>query len=332
VTDRGYFCTGGNNNEECWTPPFAFSARLGPKNQEHCTVYNMMRLADYLFRWTGDVAYADYIERNLYNGILAQQHPRTGMVTYFLPLHAGARKTWGSPTQDFWCCHGTLVQAHTVHNAYVYYEDEHGLTVSQYIPTDGEWTHDGVTVHIAQRFDSETTDIQDNRQAHDGPPHRPNRWVIDLAVTCARPVEFTLRLRLPWWLAGQAQIGVNGTPEPVPGGPSSFHSIRRVWHTDTVRLVFPKALTTSPIPDAPDMVAFMDGPVVLAGLSDVERVLYGDVAHPDSLLTPDDEGGRAQAWKPGYRTRGLDRGFRFVPLYEVTDEAYTVYFPVREKP
>ena len=49
------------------------AARLGDKNQEHCIVYNMMRLADYLLRWTGDVAYADYWERNLYNGILAQQ-------------------------------------------------------------------------------------------------------------------------------------------------------------------------------------------------------------------------------------------------------------------
>ena len=33
----------------------------------------MMRLADCLLRWTGDLTYADYWERNLYNGILAQQ-------------------------------------------------------------------------------------------------------------------------------------------------------------------------------------------------------------------------------------------------------------------
>jgi DUF1680 family protein len=46
VTERGYFCTGGQTTGEIWTPPFEFSARLGDKNQEHCTVYNMMRLAD----------------------------------------------------------------------------------------------------------------------------------------------------------------------------------------------------------------------------------------------------------------------------------------------
>ena len=127
VTDRGAYCTGGQTCGEIWTPPFEFAARLGDKNQEHCTVYNMMRLAEYLLRWTGDMAYADYWERNLYNGILAQQHPQTGMISYFLPLEAGAVKKWGSPTDDFWCCHGSLVQAHPLHGSTTYYQDDRGI-------------------------------------------------------------------------------------------------------------------------------------------------------------------------------------------------------------
>ena len=90
VTDRGYFATGDQTAGEIWTPPNQLAARLADKNQEHCTVYNMIRLADYLFRWSGDIAYADYIERNLHNGILAQQNPETGMISYFLPLELGA--------------------------------------------------------------------------------------------------------------------------------------------------------------------------------------------------------------------------------------------------
>ena len=128
VTKRGYYATGGQNCGEFWTAPNELSARLGDKTQEHCTVYNMMRLAEYLLRWTGDVQYADYWERNLVNGILAQQHPATGMISYFLPLNPGATKNqtnlprlektyWGSPTDDFWCCHGSLVQAHAAHVA-----------------------------------------------------------------------------------------------------------------------------------------------------------------------------------------------------------------------
>jgi len=93
VTDRGTFCTGGQNSGEIWCPPHEFAARLGDKTQEHCTVYNMIRLADYLFRWTGESSYADYIEKNFYNGILAAQNGTTGMVAYYLPLAPVRRKS-----------------------------------------------------------------------------------------------------------------------------------------------------------------------------------------------------------------------------------------------
>jgi hypothetical protein len=35
------------------------------------------------------------------------------------------------------------------------------------------------------------------------------------------------------------------------------------------------------------------------------------------------------SWKNGYRTTGQDCNIRFVPLHEIADERYTVYFPVR---
>ena len=87
VLERGYFCTGGQTNAEVWSPKHTLGTRLSPTNQEHCVVYNMIRLADYLFRWTGDVNYLDYIERNIYNGIFAQQNPYTGMVIYLSLIH-----------------------------------------------------------------------------------------------------------------------------------------------------------------------------------------------------------------------------------------------------
>jgi DUF1680 family protein len=152
VTERGYYITGAQTNGEVWSPPNKFSSRLGFRTQEHCTVYNMMRLADYLFRWSGDPTYADYWERNLWNGILAQQHPDTGMIAYFLPFYAGAEKVWGTPTEDFWCCHGTLVQAHTIYADHIWFEEEGGLILSQYIPGEAAWQRDGknVTLRLTQ--------------------------------------------------------------------------------------------------------------------------------------------------------------------------------------
>ncbi len=330
VTDRGTFCTGGQTSGEVWTPPFEFAARLGDKNQEHCTVYNMIRLADYLYRWTGDVEYADYIERNIYNGILAQQHPQTGMIDYFLALAPGSKKLWGTPTNDFWCCHGTLVQAHTVHQAYVYYETDDGLDVCQYIATGLEMERDGVSVVVQQSGSTEHGGSSEDNMRGAGERHRRNCVAFDLTIKADKPVEFALRIRLPWWLSAGATILVNGEPEQVANEPSSFHTIRRTWSDDTLHVELPKTITASPIPDEPNKIAFMDGPVVLAGLCDEERTLVGDVDDPASMLAPDNER-QWGSWTSGWRVVGQDRGLRLAPIHEIVDEAYTVYFPVRPR-
>ncbi len=319
VTERGFYCTGGQTCGEIWTPPGELSARLGDKNQEHCVVYNMMRLARYLLRWTGDVTYADYWERNLYNGILAQQHPETGMVAYFLPLQAGGVKRWGTPTDDFWCCHGTLAQAHaSCYTESVYFEDAEGLVVCQYIPTKLAWRRSGIAVKVTQTWDMLI-----------GETRRPLRLACDLAIACEQPVEFTMKLRLPWWLHGEPMIEVNGIPESAQAAPSSFVSLHRTWKQDRVHLKLPKGLTTCPLPDMPDTVAFMDGPVVLAGLCDEERTLVGDKDRPETMLVPDNER-EWNYWMHTYRVINQERGLRFIPLYEIRDEKYTVYFPVRD--
>jgi DUF1680 family protein len=317
VTGRGSYATGSQTCGEIWTPPGELSARLGDKNQEHCVVYNMMRLADYLIRWTGDVTYADYWERNLYNGILAQQHPDTGMIAYFLPLEGGAVKLWGSPTEDFWCCHGTLVQAHAIHNQGIYFEDAAGLVVAQYVPTEAAWQWQGQDVKVTQ-----TSDPQH------GASRRPRSWAIDIKIECAQPTEFTLKLRIPWWIEGAAEITINGTAQPVAPGGSRFETLQRTWHQDTIRLVLPKSLTAVPLPDDPQTVAFMDGPVVLAGLIDEERALNGDQLQVSAILTPDNER-EWTTWQQSYRTRGQPRNFRLIPLHEVREQRYTVYFPLQ---
>jgi hypothetical protein len=317
VTDRGYYCTGGQTCGEIWTPPFAFSARLGGRNQEHCTVYNMMRLADYLFRWTGEAGYLDYMERNLYNGILAQQNSSTGMISYFLPLEAGGQKLWGSPTNDFWCCHGSLVQAHTLHNAYGFYQSTDGIVVANYIPSEVTWQRgDGTTIRVCQTFDTQTSAVK-----------LPRQWVVELAISCSLPSEFNLRCRVPWWVNGEAEIWLNGTRQDLNATPSSFVDLCRSWRKDTVRLVFPEAISAVPLPDMPDTLAFMDGPAVLAGLCEEERQLSGDPDSPEDMLTPDNEREWSH-WRHAYRAIGQQRGLRFVPLYMVDGQRYAVYFPV----
>lgn len=61
----------------------------------------MLKLSRHLFCWTADAAIADYYERALYNHILGQQDPQTGMVTYFLPLLSGSHKVYSTKENSF---------------------------------------------------------------------------------------------------------------------------------------------------------------------------------------------------------------------------------------
>ncbi|HKO24719.1 MAG TPA: hypothetical protein VJY65_08265, partial [Chloroflexota bacterium] len=164
------------------------------------------------------------------------------------------------------------------------------------------------------------------------PTWQPGSLAVTLTVACAQPVEFTLKIRLPWWVQGDPAIAVNGRPEPGPFAPGSMHSIRRSWTDETVSLTLPKGLTSAPLPDDPTMVAFMDGPVVLAGLCDDERTLRGDKDHPETILTPHNLYRKPEYRthrRPEYRFHNQLHYVRFIPLHEVRDERYTVYFPVQ---
>lgn len=341
VTQRGTYCTGGQTCGEIWTPPHEMSARLGDKNQEHCTVYNMMRLAEILFRWTGDVAYADYWERSLYNGILAQgyweyciingvksEFPTEGLITYFLPLRSGSRKGWGTHTHDFWCCHGSLVQANASHNEGIYFEDPCGITICQYIPSELVWDRNGYNVSFRQELDHQAGSSSKINRLNTDIMHRPDVLAVNVTVTCDKPTEFELKLRLPWWVKGNARIFVNGELQDIPTLPSSLCTLKKIWENDSVRIELPKGLSVCPLPDNPDMVAFMEGPVVLAGLCDEERTLYGDKEHPETILIADNER-EWESWITAYRTYGQDRNIRFIPLYDIGYEKYSVYFPIK---
>jgi DUF1680 family protein len=290
-----------------------------------------MRLAERLFEWTGDAEFADYIERNRYNGIYAQQHPETGMVAYYLPLHAGGHKVWATPTESFWCCMGTLVQAHARNGTGVYFTDGRDLTIAQYVASTARWTSGaggGTGVQITTHTYEDPPEPGRANFEHSLPAHRPDHVALDIDVAADAPAEFALHLRLPWWLAGQARITIDGEPVPVTGAPGSFHELRRTWDGNRVHIELPRSLMAVPLPDRPDTVAFMDGPVVLAGLVGEGRTLRGDVKDPLTML---EQTGELElgVWRSRYSTRRQAADFNLVPLHEITDEAYTVYFPVQ---
>ncbi len=347
VTDKGSYATGGQTCGEIWSPDRDLAVRLGDKNQEHCTVYNMMRLADFLFRQTGDPEFMDYWEKNLYNGVMAQaywqgsfthgnksEYPTEGLLTYFLPLRAGGRKAWASHTQDFFCCHGSLVQANAAHNTGMYYEGENALYVCQYFVSDYEGEDLFVKMRInklngSKHLASDSVGTQTIKDTCAAVPNNPRKLVVDLLVEGKCEAEKDLMIRVPAW-AQSILVTVNGQEEVVEFKPGTFVKLSKVWKNDAVHVEFGKAITIDRLPGAENMVAFLDGPVVLAGLCDEERTLYVGEEAPEELLVADNEREWGN-WMNTYKTVKQERGIRFIPLYQVGYEPYAVYFPIEKK-
>lgn len=323
--DREAFCTGGQNSGEFWIAPGRLGAFIGERTQEFCTVYNMVRLADYLFRFTGDKKYADYIEKNLYNGFLAQQNKFTGMPTYFLPLRSGSKKKWGSKTRDFWCCHGTTVQAHTIYPSLCWYGDGERVIVNQYINSRYDRS-ENVTIiqNVDMKYYGSGAFFDENDNS------RMSRWYIKISVAAKSPEEFTLSLRIPDWTDGSPVISVNGEAADWVSQ-NGYCNIRRVWGNDTVSIYFPATLSVSELPDMPGVAAVLEGPVVLAGLCSSDCGIRSASGDPTmALVNVTEHTYSTFPWQQStYRTVGQPENFDLIPLYDVTDEEYTVYFTVR---
>lgn len=323
VTDRGMFSTTGMNAGEFWVPPHMQGHFLGSSDQEFCTVYNMVRTASYLLKYTGEAQYADYIERALYNGFLAQQNAQTGMPAYFLPLGAGSRKKWGTRTRDFWCCHGTMVQAQTLYPELVWFTDGDKITAAQYIPSEFTAEMNGANVTVSQTTgmkyynDQAFFDEKDDGQM--------SRWLLKFSVKCDKNARFTLSLRVPEWAKG-VELEVNGknTAAPVKDG---WLDITADWQNDSVQVFFPSELRAETLPDMPELMAVVDGPIVLAGITGSDCGITGADKLNEQFMPQMEHTYGTFPWRQNsWRTRNQPQSVMFRPLYEVTDEEYTVYF------
>ncbi|HET7538024.1 MAG TPA: beta-L-arabinofuranosidase domain-containing protein [Candidatus Didemnitutus sp.] len=317
VERRGMFATTGNNAGEFWIPPQQFGRFLGNETQEHCTVYNMIRVAEYLYRWTGEARYADYIERALYNGILAQQNPNTGLVAYFLPLQPGGKKEWGSELRDFWCCHGTLVQAQAMYESLIYHQTRDGIVVSQFIPSTAVLGAGGQQIRIVQKIDP--SDDKANFSRKDD----VTSLAVELNITSEKASRWTLRIRQPAWAIGPGKITIDGAPETASPNKDGFLEISREWKTARVRVAFAKRIVREPLPGDPSRFALLDGPVVLAALTDKEPEIAAKDAVTPAYQHQYIDG---REWQSGHflvRTRQGSVAVR--PLYEIADERYCVY-------
>ena len=93
--------------------------------------------------------------------------------------------------------------------------------------------------------------------------------------------QFTLQVRYPGWVKPDAfQVKVNGKPVTIVTGPSSYVAISRQWKKgDVVELTFPMHNSVKYLPNLPQYIALMHGPIMLAmktGTEDLVRLIADD--------------------------------------------------------
>lgn len=332
VEERGTYVTGGISCGELWTPKKDFSGRMG-KAQEHCTVYHMMRLARFLFKWTGDSKYGDFEELNLYNGVLAQQNRNTGMVTYFLDMEPCSHKNWGDPLKHFWCCHGTLVQAQSSYFEGIFYQEDDAIVINQFIPSEVAIPYRDGLINIQLVQDSQLGSgplersnsvgkqvIQSYNQKQNIPDKRPTNYKYKIRIDS--DTDFKLKIREPKW-ATKARLSINGCEEKIDFK-NGFIEVDYVEQVEEITICFEKQIVLERLPGDEDRVAFRDGPLVLAGLTEKDQVL--EIGKNQKLFKPLNERHHSFWRDSTYITTGQKDNIKFMPIADVTNQCYSIYF------
>jgi hypothetical protein len=306
------YVIGGNSSYEYCGEPDKLNDRLSDNTCETCNTHNMLKLTRHMFCWEPGQELADYYERALYNHILASQNPTDGMMCYFVPLRMGTQKQFSDQFNSFTCCVGTGMENHVKYAEAIYYKaSDGGLYVNLFIPSELNWAEKGVIVKQETLF--------------------PESDKTVFTILSAKAQKFSMYLRNPWWAKQGVKILVNGKEFKSEKNKEGYWVVNRKWgKNDKVEVTIPMNLYSESMPDNPNRVAFLYGPVVLAGQLGKETpdpvfgtpVLLTDSRNISELLKPLNS-------KPlNFETKGIGKPMdvKFKPFYSTYDQHYSVYF------
>ncbi len=245
VTGHHTYITGGNSEWEHFGEDRVLDKERTNCNCETCNVYNMLKMTKKLFQITGEVKYADWYENTFLNAILPSQNPETGMTMYFQPMASGYYKVYGERFTKFWCCTGTGMENFSKLQESFYFEKDDMLIVNQYISSSVVFRG----VKITQDADVPRSET--------------------VTFTAEAAFDGTLVFRLPDWLAGAAEIKVNGVSYEYESSEEAkgYAIVKGPFVAGTkIVLRLPMKVVANNLPDGEHTYGFKYGPVVLSAL------------------------------------------------------------------
>jgi len=261
VTRNRTLAFGGNSRREYFPGVSScidfINVNDGP---ESCNSYNMLKLTEDLFRVHPLAKYADYYERTVYNHILSTQHPEHGGYVYFTPARPRHYRVYSAPNEAMWCCVGTGMENHGKYNQFIYTHSKDTLYLNLFIASELNWKEKGVKIKQETSF--------------------PKEEQTKLTITEGSSI-FRLNVRYPAWVSKNAlKITVNGKEVIYSALPSSYVGIQRKWKKgDVVLIMLPMYNTLEHLPNVPEYIALMHGPILLGaktGTEDLKGLIADD--------------------------------------------------------
>jgi DUF1680 family protein len=216
IASKRMYLTGGAGNKEYYEADYELSNE--GEGVETCSVLSWMQMSQGLLEITGDPAYADVMERALWNHVFASQTWEADGYRYGVPL------TGWKPTMYFTgpnCCSSNGPRMFAILPTWIYGKGAGGIYVNQFIESKARVEiKPGESIELVQRTNYPFTDK------------------IELEIAPASPREFAVHVRIPAWCTSP-KLTVNGRPvEHVRSG--SYARIERTWTKgDHVEILLP---------------------------------------------------------------------------------------------
>ncbi len=261
ITANRSLAFGGNSRREHFPSAASCSDYVNDVDgPESCNSYNMLKLTEDLFRMQPSAHYADYYERTVFNHILSTQHPEHGGYVYFTSARPRHYRVYSAPNEAMWCCVGTGMENHGKYNQFIYTHSADSLFLNLFIASELDWKNKNVSLLQETNF--------------------PYEERTKLTVTKGSS-SFKLMVRYPEWVSkGALKIFVNGKAVSYADHPSSYVCIDRKWKKgDVVEMELPMHNTIEHLPNVPNYIAFMRGPILLGaktGAEDLRGLIAND--------------------------------------------------------
>ena len=261
VTGERSLAFGGNSRREHFPSKEACMDFINDiDGPETCNTNNMLKLTEDMHRRNPEARYADYYELATFNHILSSQHPEHGGYVYFTPARPRHYRNYSAPNEAMWCCVGTGMENHSKYGQFIYTHVGNALYVNLFVASELNWREKGLTLHQETEF--------------------PYAETSRITITNGKG-QFPILVRYPGWVKpGSFSVKVNGQDVDIITGPSSYVTIERKWKKgDVIDITFPMYNSVKYLPNVPQYIALMHGPILLGmktGTEDLAHLVADD--------------------------------------------------------